>query len=197
MDDDLLGAFGGLEVDVDTSVADARSARIQAARDLAKQYSAKIEEDGKTEGTIPSRKDDIAEVAKRWREYQTQPSICHIAAQILHPADSISSSSSSSSPSTSWLRSEALSASLASLRMNRALPPFLHTLRQILDSSHPLLAATLEDRSQLSIQKDEVVKEIEALGLEEQERDTLEAVLGLHGEEKETEEGVGRDVRSL
>lgn len=46
MDDDLLGAFGGLEVDVDTSVADARSARIQAARDLAKQYSAKIEEDG-------------------------------------------------------------------------------------------------------------------------------------------------------
>jgi len=46
MEDDLFGAFGDLEVDVDTSVADARSARIQAARDLAKQYSAKIEEDG-------------------------------------------------------------------------------------------------------------------------------------------------------
>lgn len=81
--------------------------------------------------------------------------------------------------------------------MNRALPPFLNTLGQILDSAHPLLAATLKDRSQLSTQKEDVVKEIEALNFEEQERDTLEAVLGLHGEEKETEEGVGRDVRSL
>lgn len=81
--------------------------------------------------------------------------------------------------------------------MNRALPPFLVTLRQILDSSHPLLAATLEDRSSTSAKRDDIVKEIGTMNLDVQERETLEAVLGLHGEEKESEEGVGRDVRSL
>jgi len=81
--------------------------------------------------------------------------------------------------------------------MNRALPPFLVTLRQILNSSHPLLAATLEDRSNFSTKRDDIVKGSQKLNLEEQERETLEAVLGLHGEEKESEEGVGRDVRSL
>jgi len=43
-DDGLLGEFG--DFDIDTSVADARAARIAAARDQAKLYSAKIEEPG-------------------------------------------------------------------------------------------------------------------------------------------------------
>ena len=44
MDDDGLLAFG--DFDIDTSVADARAARIEAARAQAKLYSAKIEEPG-------------------------------------------------------------------------------------------------------------------------------------------------------
>lgn len=46
MDEDDLLAFGDLEIEEDTSVADARAARIAAARAQAKQYSAKIEEPG-------------------------------------------------------------------------------------------------------------------------------------------------------
>ena len=42
-----------------------------------------------------------------------------------------------------------------------------------------------------------MVKEVECLELNDTERETLEHVLGLHGEEKEVEEDAGRDVRSL
>jgi hypothetical protein len=35
------------------------------------------------------------------------------------------------------------------------------------------------------------------LELSEIERETLETVLGMHGEEKDVEEDAGRDVRSL
>ncbi|GAA5874977.1 hypothetical protein JCM16303_004966 [Sporobolomyces ruberrimus] len=250
MDEDDLLAFGDLEIEEDTSVADARAARIAAARAQAKQYSAKIEEPGwfndpvevarvkdptraklfslhqlyfeqrwakvlegglelcaqgnKEEGEVmdlvmrswqkleskdETKRDQVVKVAKRWREYPNQASICHISAQIL---------SSAAFPSRlDPLTFEALSASLASLRLNRSQPPFLATLQEILDASHPLLASALKDRSVAANKREEVVAELDRLALDEKERETLERVLGLHGEEKEIEEDVGRDVRSL
>ncbi|GAA5967483.1 hypothetical protein JCM3765_004683 [Sporobolomyces pararoseus] len=264
MDDDGLLAFG--DFDIDTSVADARAARIEAARAQAKLYSAKIEEPGwynnpveaarlkeparatlfslhqlyfqrewdqvvegglkvysdgtKDEGEVmdlimrawqkagdkpEEKQNQVVGIAKRWTEFRTQPSICHISAQILHEAFSSSSSSTSSSSSSSTSSpqdrilplKDALSASLASLRLNRAQTPFLQTLEQILSSSYSLLASALQDRNIATTQREEVVKDVETLELNETERETLEHVLGLHGEEKETEEDAGRDVRSL
>ncbi|GAA5987292.1 hypothetical protein JCM5350_008136 [Sporobolomyces pararoseus] len=264
MDDDGLLAFG--DFDIDTSVADARAARIEAARAQAKLYSAKIEEPGwyndpleaarlkeparatlfslhqlyfqkewdqvverglklysdgtKDEGEVmdlimrawqkagnksEKKQNQVVGIAKRWIEFTTQPSICHISAQILHSASfaSSSSSSSTSSPSLSYpparsdLFKDALSASLASLRLNRAQTPFLQTLEQILSPSHRLLASTLQDRTIATSRREQVVKEVEGLELNDTERETLEHVLGLHGEEKEVEEDAGRDVRSL
>lgn len=123
------------------------------------------------------------------RHQPNQASICHISAQMLSSA----AFSSRSDP----LTSEALSASLASLRLNRSQPPFLATLQEILDASHPLLASALKDRSVAANKREEVVAELDRLALDEKERETLERMLGLHGEEKEIEEDVGRDVRSL
>jgi hypothetical protein len=71
-------------------------------------------------------------------------------------------------------------------------------LQEILESSpHPILASALEDRSVATKGREEVVAAVEKLELDDKERDTLEHVLGLHGEEKEVEEDAGRDVRSL
>ncbi|GAA5901548.1 uncharacterized protein JCM6883_000251 [Sporobolomyces salmoneus] len=251
MEEDDLLAFGDFEID--TSIADARAARIAAARAQAKEYSAKIEEPGwfndpkeaarlkdpsravlfslhhlyfqkewdkvvegglelysgglKEEGETMDlimrawqkagdksevKEKEVVKIAKRWKEFPTQASICHISAQILHSAVE-----SPANPPSSNLQREALSASLASLRLNRAQPPFLSTLQQILASSHPLLASALEDRSVVTVKREDMFQEVELLELNATERDTLEHVLGLHGEEKETEEDAGRDVRSL
>ncbi|GAA5930100.1 uncharacterized protein JCM15063_004717 [Sporobolomyces koalae] len=261
MDDDGLLAFGDFEID--TSTSDARAARIAAARVEAKQYSAKIEEDGwfndpnqvsrmkdptrpamfslhqlyfqqqykrvinqglpllkagvKDESELMdlimrawhkatleverSQTDEVVAVAKRWIEYASpfpfgshkpnQASICHISAQVLFAA-----SRSTDEASTS-LWNDALSAALSSLRTNRTLSPFLTTLEQILAVAHSRLAALIQDRTTLAKEREEVLAQVEVLNLDPKERETLELVLGLHGEEKEIEEDAGRDVRSL
>ncbi|GAA5833087.1 hypothetical protein JCM3766R1_001387 [Sporobolomyces carnicolor] len=254
MDDDGLLAFGDFEID--TTAADARAARIAAARAQAKEYSAKIEDPGwfnnpdevarlkdptrarlfslhqlyferrwdqvvadglelysqgsKEEGELmdlimrswqkaePGTKEAerlrVSKIAKRWTDFPTQASICHISAQVL--LSCAADATSAQAPDVD-LSHEALRASLASLRLNRAQSPFLSTLRQILVSSHPLLASADDDRSLFQTRREEILKGIGRIALNEMERDTLEHAIGLHGEEKETEEDIGRDVRSL
>ncbi|GAA6059563.1 hypothetical protein JCM10212_000619 [Sporobolomyces blumeae] len=262
MSDSALLDFGDLDLEVDTSAADARQARIALAREQAKAYSVKVEnerwfqdpveiarmkdptrpalfslhhlyysrqwldavENGldlievglkeesevmdlvmrawiKGEGSdeaVKRKVHDVVRIAQRWREFPNQPSICHVSAQILSLASSSRSPSRSPSASDADLVRTALSASLASLRLNRTQPPFLSTLSDILSRLDPVLATALDSRSApTSDERIRIDESIARFELDDAERDTLERVLGLHGDEHEVEEEAVRSVRNL
>jgi len=57
--------------------------------------------------------------------------------------------------------------------------------------------SALQDRTAATARREQLASAIGKLELSEIERETLETVLGMHGEEKDVEEDAGRDVRSL
>ncbi|BGP43485.1 hypothetical protein JCM10449v2_007520 [Rhodotorula kratochvilovae] len=153
------------------------------------------------------REERVLGLARRWREFPNLPSLSFISARILAASSPLSPSPTASiaaPPAPQLDAAEPLAAALASLRLHPSLPAPRALLASLLSAAgHAALARAVDDPRRPGEGEGEgegaLEREVQALeGLLERERETLRRVIGLGGQaEKDEEEGVGRDVRSL
>lgn len=167
---------------------------------------------------------EVVELAKQWRDFvrplsssslsrkrgtyvvrsqPNLPALSFVSARILFDKFTLTNAAiATSSDTPSTFLTEALEASLASLRLHPQQTAYHPLLSLVLRPTHPLLSDIVDEQSKHPYEdparRASVEEELVGVDVGETAKETLAKVLWLRGGEKEDDdEGVGRDVRSL